>query len=290
MENNINQVVDGFGELLFNRMGKAYARRYMQQIEDNLLGAKAEAAIFSWLYWNSIEVKVNEDLKTGGADFLCRSVSGGEFIVEVTTIQSDRVTADSGYPDWSAVESDGPLPPEQRIITGNFGLITEDLKSVVIERKLQQVDRYKMPRVVVVVSDHMGADVLLGREAARVLLTSGWTWTTTYYSDGTNRTDLTTDLMRSAFLMPDQLNQAEIEPIFRKVSAVLLVALNQHAMSVVCIIHPEAKFPFNINTLPIVPWVYIREWPIVNGQIRHHWTDAAAYSWELKRIKLEDRR
>jgi hypothetical protein len=280
MENTIDQVVDAYGEFLYYKMGQAYAERYTQQIEDNAIGAKAEAAIFSWLYWNHLDVKVNEHPKTGGADFLCRSPKGNDFILEVTTIQSDRVDRESHFPGES--ESGGA-----------YGLITKELKGV-IETKLRQVDKYPLPRVVAVASDHRGADLLLGAEAARCLLISDWGWTTIITTTGNSTTVLaetrSTDLMKSTFLQPDQLIETEIELIFDKISAALLVPISHYSISPVGVIHPQAKYPFDSNDLPLAPWIYLKEWPVVDGKIIPEWTRSPEYSWWLKRIRMGDRR
>jgi hypothetical protein len=280
MENNIDQVVDAYGEFLYYKMGQVYAERYMQQIKDNHLGAKAEAAIFSWLYWNNIDIKVYEHPKTGGPDFLCHAPNGNDFILEVTTIQSNKVDRGSNFPGEN--ESGGA-----------FGLITKELKGV-IETKLLQVDKCPMPRVVAVASDHSGADLLLGAGAARCLLISDPDWTTIIAKTGDSTAVLaetrSTDLMKSAFLQPDQVKETEIEPIFDKISAALLVPISHYSISPVGIIHPKAKYPFDPNNLPMAPWIYLKEWSVTDGKIIPEWTCSPEYSWELKRIKVEDRR
>lgn len=148
MSDTIIEVVKSYQDYLFSTYGKWYSDRYEEQAKTNLVGAKAEAATFAWLYWNDIEVKIGETPKKGGVDFICCAPNGSEFIVEVTAISSDKVDKVSKFPK-----------PDQ---SGSFRLITQQLK-IAVEGKLKQIDQYNTPRIVVVASDHRAADILLQR-------------------------------------------------------------------------------------------------------------------------------
>ena len=60
--------------------------------------------------------------------------------------------------------------------------------------------------------------------------------------------------------------------INREVSAVLLVPIRQDRCTPVGILHPDALCPFDIFSLPLVPLLHLRSWPIEKGLIVIQWT------------------
>ena len=61
--------------------------------------ARAEAAVFSWLRSVRLAPAINEDRSRGGMDFLCLPGAMDSFLMEVTSLRKDTVTAKSGWPD-----------------------------------------------------------------------------------------------------------------------------------------------------------------------------------------------
>jgi len=74
----------------------SHYKSYRTRLKNNPESAKAEAITFSILRSNFDDVKLAEDISTGGADFLCSS-KDVTFIVEVTCIENESVATQSGW-------------------------------------------------------------------------------------------------------------------------------------------------------------------------------------------------
>ena len=113
-----------FLEVKYPQHYKSYCTRLKNKPES----AKAEAVTFSILRSNFDNVKLDEDISTGGADFLCKS-NDIEFIVEVTCIETESVVTQSGWKN--------KVPPTPNKTAFSFGMITHMLRTKVSSKAAQ---------------------------------------------------------------------------------------------------------------------------------------------------------
>jgi hypothetical protein len=69
---------------------------YCTRLKNDAEGAKAEAVTFTFLRSNFADVKIAEDISTGGVDFFAKS-NEFEFIAEVTCLEAESVATQSGW-------------------------------------------------------------------------------------------------------------------------------------------------------------------------------------------------
>jgi hypothetical protein len=134
--------------------------------------------------------------------------------------------------------------------------------------KVRQLSKYKRPRVLAIVSSHIGANALLSSTlAAQNVLISD---PEISQPIGGGRATQITNLKSSAFLRGDPAT-GEVIAQRQSISAVLLVSVAGDRSSVLGILHPEPRYPLNIDAFPGIPFVKIQRWPIENGEIRTEW-------------------
>jgi len=90
-----------------------------------------------------------------------------------------------------------------------------------------------------------------------------------------NRATQVTDLRRSVFFRPDKAGK-EIIPCRRSISAILLVAISGIQADVVGLLHPEPAIPFAPSLFPQVPYLRVKNWPIVDSKIEVEWSITGA--------------
>ena len=99
------EIIESYKTFLEVKYPKHY-KSYCTRLKNKPESAKAEAVTFSILRSNFDEVKLAEDISTGGPDFCCSS-NDVEFIVEVTCIETESVVTQS---DWK-----NKVPPAKTI-------------------------------------------------------------------------------------------------------------------------------------------------------------------------------
>src|ERR1035438_6703843 len=104
-----------------------------------------------------------------------------------------------------------------------------------------------MPRVLSIVSSHVGASVLINSA------TAFWAFTSEEFfrhEIGKAEADPNryADLKNSVFL--ELTADGKIVPRRKEISAILLIAVDGAASTVFGMLHPEPEYPFNIEFLP----------------------------------------
>jgi hypothetical protein len=124
--------------------------------------AMAEAIVFGMLQQLRLSPTIADEPGIGGGDFLCKyrpiivSDNGSwQLIVEATTLEPTAVERNSGWQNEVHNEITG----------GPFSMITKRIADRV-SSKMPQLARHKMPRVLAIVSSHVGADALLSSTLA----------------------------------------------------------------------------------------------------------------------------
>jgi len=212
--------------------------------------ATSEAIVFSLLRSLGDEVKIAEDLDTGGPDFLC-TVGERSFVVEVTAIESETVSAQADH------------SPESEV--GSFRLISHTLRTK-ISSKVGQVSGTGVPSVVVVASSSSFGSAVLGIDAAENLLTSETK--IAVQVGGSGDASLETDLAESVFF---RHNNGQIELCRQSVSAVVLLRYNENQVFAAGALHPAPTHKFPIELLGNIPFCRLVKWPIENGEIEIEW-------------------
>lgn len=233
----------------------SHFQRFCIRSEEDLESTKAEAVVFSLMRSIFQELKIGEDISTGGADFICTS-KNAKFITEVTCLKAESVANQSGISNH--VPKDGAA--------GSFGMITHMLRTKA-SSKARQVSGYPFPRLLVITSEHRWADFLLGPHGAETLLTSD-TKIEVPLGQPINSTELVTDMKNSVFFRP---KNGSLEPCRRSISAILLISIYANRSLVVGILHPNPKKKFPMSLLPSVPFLRLKKWPLENNQIETEW-------------------
>jgi hypothetical protein len=226
--------------------------------------AMAEAIVFGMLQQLRLNPTIADEPGIGGGDFLCkyRPIIFGDngswpLIVEATTLEPTAVERNSG---WRNEVPDA-------ITGGPFSMITERITARA-SSKVRQLSRHEMPRVLAIVSSHIGADALLSSIlAAESVLVSDRKISQPI---GGGKASVITDLAASAFLKGDPAS-GKISARRPTISAVLLTSVAGDRSSVLGILHPEPRYPLDISAFPEIPFVRIRRWPIENGAIELDW-------------------
>jgi len=216
----------------------------MKRENGNPLAAKAEAVVFSWLRAEKLEPRIFEVVGEGGPDFCCSPAPDAQFLVEATSLDSEKVAERSTLPAVITAEGGGP-----------YALITEKLEAKA-QSKTRQLSGSDIPTVLAIVSDHAFADLLLSGGAAEYLMTSA---PKINVPRNGGETYMTTDLKNAVFHHATGLFNASgapiIKPARKSISAILLITCSYGVMGVVGLLHPEAANPFNPQWLPSVPFV-----------------------------------
>ena len=229
--------------------------KFCRLLKESVESAKAEATIFSLMRSQFSQVKIAEDISSGGPDYHCVS-DDAEFIVEVTSLQTKAIAIQSG---WANTLSDSGT-------VGSFAIITHMLRTKV-STKAAQVSDYPMPRVLVITCEHIGADFLIGPHGAETLLTSD-TKIAVPINESQGETYLATNLKDSVFF---KFKDGKIESCRRSISAILLVSMLEDKSSIVGVLHPDPKYAFALDTLPTVPFLRLKNWPPEDEHIETEW-------------------
>lgn len=245
------------------------AKRFGETRASDREAAVAEAVVFGILQQFNVDPQINDDVKTGGADFICcpsrgplaKRLPGDRFVVEATSLSPDAVTRRSKLPN---------APPHE--IGGRaVGLLMRSICNKA-KSKATQLGGYPTPRVLAIASSHARIAVLFDDATAEWALEPPSYWTEEIggsTEDGTEYNDLET----SVFMKPGP--NGTIVACRQSISAILLVAVHGNQSEVWGILHPEPAFPLNIGFLPDVPFVRIARWPVVDGKLSTEWVGAS---------------
>lgn len=245
----IGDTVDDVVEYYYRYLARnsdlaAHFAQFKKRQKSDPNAAAAEAAVFSFLRAEKLHPEMFEDVSTGGPDFQCSASDSDQFLVEVTSLDSDAVAERFGLP--SSITGPGG---------GAFGLITDKLKFKA-QQKATQLAGHSVPGILAVTSDHAFASMLIDRLAAEYLMTSAPQINVPL---GGGPTHMTTDLRHSVFQRATGILDASgvpiIKPSLRSIAAILLIATDHREMRVVGLLHPDAANPFNPQWLPKVPFV-----------------------------------
>lgn len=229
----------------------------------------AEAVVFGMLQGFNVDPHINDEVKTGGADFICCASRGplvkrlpeDRFVVEATSLSPDAVTYRS--------KISNEVPDE--ISGGAFGLVTRNICNKAKD-KATQLGGYPMPRVLAIASSHAGIAALFNEATATWALVSDPHWRQEIESSAVDTAEYT-DLEKSAFMKPGP--NGTIVACRKSISAILLVAVHGNKSEVWGILHPEPAFPLNIAFLPDLPFIRIAQWPVLDGKILTEWVVAS---------------
>ena len=252
----------------------SHLQSFCTRLKNSPEGAKAEAIMFSVLRANFDNVKLGEDISTGGVDFLC-DIDGSEFLVEVTCLEAEAVAIQSGMKN--EILENGSA--------GWFCTVTHMLRTKA-SGKAAQVSGHNIPRVLAITTEHIGGDFLLGPYGAETLLTSD-TKIRVPIEEPIEKTDLSTDLKDSVFF---RFKNGAIESCRRSISCILLININADKVRFVGVLHPEPKYEFSIKLFPSVPFARIKKWPPENNKIETEWVikRPKAASFYHQEIKFRD--
>jgi hypothetical protein len=254
---SIDQVVDSYRTFLSRNRYYLHLELFERRSNSDRYAAAAEAVLFSILWSAKARPDIFEDPSTGGPDFLCRPSKSETFLVEVTSLQARAASRRSGLPE-KMTGSGG----------GAFALITPALNNAAAS-KAAQLAGHPHPRVLAITLSYDFAGLLIHRLAAERLLVSDPVIRHTL-GEPADRAAQFTDLRRSAFLRPGKSGR-EIICYRRSISAILLVAISGARSDMVGILHPEPAVPFSPSVFPLVPYLRLKNWPILDGRIATEW-------------------
>lgn len=269
-----NDVIDSFIEFL--RAGApANLKSFQNRLRADPEAAMAEAIVFGVLQQLQLYPVIADEPGKGGGDFLCkyrpiRFTDSGSWslVVEATTLEPTSVERSSGWRN--------EVPEEIR--GGAFSMITEKIVRRA-SAKVRQLSQHEMPRVLAIVSSHIGADALLSSAlAAESVLVADRKISTPI---GGGESTVITDLVSSAFLQGDP-ETGEVKARRKSISAVLLVSVAGDRSSVLGILHPEPIYPLDIRAFPKIPFVKIDRWPIKDGGMSLEWVVGQPSGREFK--------
>ena len=251
---SIHEVIESYKVFLEVKYPK-HSLSYCTRLKNNPESAKAEAITFSILRSNFDDVKLAEDISTGGADFFCSS-NDVKFIIEVTCLEAESVATQSGWKN--------KVPPNGNAFS--FGMITHMLRTKA-SAKVPQLSGHSIPRILIITSEHMGADFLLGPRGAETLLTSNIKIEVPI-GKPINKVGLSTDLKDSVFF---RFKDGSLESCRRSISAILLISIFTDKSLIYGILHPDPQYVFPIMLLPSVPFLRMKKWPPENNNIEIEW-------------------
>lgn len=253
----IGDVVDSYWIFLSRNRYDVHLELFKRRLNADQAAAEAEAIVFSLLWSAGIRPDIFEDPAKGGPDFCCEPRNNCKFLVEVTSLDSAAVAGASALPA-RITGGDG----------GAFSLITPLLRSKATS-KASQFGNSPLPRLLAITSSHHGAGLLMDQLGAESLLVSD-PMISSRLGDLSGRSVQVTDLRRSVFFKPGKSGR-EIVPCRRSISAILLVMISGAQTDVVGILHPDPMFPFVPSLFPNIPYLRVKDWPIVDGRINVEW-------------------
>jgi hypothetical protein len=252
---SIGDVVKAYSLLLEIRYPDHH-KAFQLRTASNPAAANAEAAVFSWLRWQGLSPTPSDAPGVGGPDYLCSPMLSKAFLIEVTSLNPEAVSVRSGWPDGLSERAHA------------FAMITPNLWSKA-KAKASQLGGHEVARVLAICLTHMGSGALLGTLAAEWLMTSQPKLSVPVGAPVTAVREVT-DLGKSAFLA---IRDGSITPVRQSISAVLLIAIWEHELHVVGMLHPDPAVPFDYRNLRELPFLRL-DWPVKDGVLTTEWVVA----------------
>jgi hypothetical protein len=266
----LSKVIESYKVFLEVKYPMHY-KTYCGRLKGNPEGARAEAIAFSYFRSNFDKVTMSENTSTGGADFLVES-EGYNFITEVTCIKTESVATQSGMRN-NAFDSSPSW----------FEMITHMLRSK-SSVKAPQLSGYPMPRILVITSEHIGSDILIGPRGAESLLGSDTQIRVPIGTISPDNVDIVTDLKNSVFFKFNK--KGEVESCRRSISAMLLMSIFGDKGLVVGILHPDPQYQFPISLMRSVPFLRLRKWPPEDNAIEMEWVIRSPKAFEFRHQEI----
>jgi len=263
---DIYTVIDSYADLLARRHPRLY-RQFQKRRLDNHESALAEAVTFSVLQQCGVKPEIADQLNKGGPDFRCTGIRDEQFVVEATSFEPDKVTKDTSIKNELQPGMSGQC----------LSLLTRQLEEKA-ELKRRQFEQLRCPGILAIASSHLGSSLVLDAYAAENALISQPFWVV-------NEEGMFTDLASSLFLHLE--DDGEITVRKQCISAVLLVSVAGDRSHVCGALNPAATHKFKSESLWMVPFVYLKDWPIEGRRPRCEWTmgSTRSYAVEHKSIR-----
>lgn len=252
---SISDTVKAYSPLLEMRYPDHH-RSFQLRTASDPDAASAEAVVFSWLRSQALSPTPSDAPGIGGPDYLCSPRFSAPFLIEVTSLKADAVSARSGWPDELSERAH------------SFGMITPSLWSKA-RAKASQLAGHDIARVLAICLTHVGAGALLGTLAAEWLMTSQPKLSVPVGGPLTAIREVT-DLSKSAFLAT---RDGSVIPVRQSISAVLLIAIWEHELHAVGMLHPEPAVVFDYRSFRELPFLRL-DWPLKDGILKTEWVVA----------------
>ena len=202
---------------------------------------------------------VEDNTNKPGVDFLCKK-GVFEFGAEVTCIKTQTVTNQSKIPH---IALNSPS-------SGRYDMITRQIRSKAI-KKVEQLSKCRCARLLIIVSYHSAANVLLEARAAELLLTNeqGIAYPPPFKDNDGKEFYPYTDCDDPLFF---ELREGVLDVKRESISAIWLVAAKfQNTRQITGILNPQPIYDFEYKLFPSVPFVRMKKWPIENNTIETEW-------------------
>jgi hypothetical protein len=275
MDVSIQEVIDSYLKYLakFDQTHHVKClKKYQRVLRTDQEAARSEALVFSWLHSFGLAPEPI-DRGQGGPDFLCHSRVFPKFYVEVTTLSSETIANKSGIPDLDKCEGGG-----------NFNPITLTLLRKAI-KKIPQIANLPYPRLIVITGSHHASYTLLcgfGRD----LLTGDTITDADCDKEGIPQLYYPEEqFIKSIFFTVQEQN---ITADNQSISAILLMANYYNRCYVIGLNHPEPHMPFDIFSLPEVPFCQLKSWPIINRIIQTEWVGPSSRPAIFNYVPIQD--
>ena len=193
-----------------------------------------------------------------GVDFFCKKGTF-EFCAEVTCLEIETITNQSKIPH---------IPPEG-CYSGRHDMITPTIRARAI-RKVNQLSQCKCARLLMIVSYHSAANILLGDHAAELLLTDEQGIAFSPASEDDDGKDLY-PYTNYEFTLFFESIEGELSVKRESISAIWLVAVSRNTKQIIGVLNPQPNYNFEYRLFPSVPIVRIKTWPIENNTLETEW-------------------
>jgi hypothetical protein len=254
---HIQNAVAAHSAYLLQHYGALYQKRFDERHSSDKQAGVAEAVVFTWLDSIGHNPGVLEDPSKGGADFICHPPSLPEFVVEATSL-------------GQAPLSNKTLWPNDLDYQGGWFSLPVKLIQQRVRQKIPQLSKHPMPRVLAIVSSHIGATAFMSDETAKQFLLGGYKFGSAIGDP--HKQYQWAALENAVFIRRDGNDPDRVVADAQTLSALLLIALDAVGFSIVGILHPEPHFSLDPHAFSKVPFLYVSTWPAIEGKIHIDWT------------------
>lgn len=234
--------------------------KWERELKSDPEAAICEAMTREFLEESGVDVAPNENLSTGGPDFVC-SRDVNRFYVEVTHVPKDKVTSKTNLTDKPQNAS------YKRLLTNVF---LDKLCN-----KASQCSGLDKPCLVAIGTLHCQGGVrCFGKHAIEYLLTSTSSITMRVnpaQGQAIGEPYESADLRDSAFIRYSKTSTGKIEFARNPISAVLLCAFGYGSVKVVGALHPNPNRVFDRMLLPQIKFCRLVEGCIEARQLKVEW-------------------